>query len=322
MRSRTGATWSARPCSSPPSSCASPAAAASSPARSRHGGRRNEAWRQPGRGAFEPALADPEVQRLVEQARLVGRAATAGRILDALRTGWTRGIDAGLEHEARLFAEAVVDPQGGKAGIRAFIDKQSAPLPTRRDRLPSHDAGQRAGRARRTAAASAARSSRASRRCRPGSTATRSSRTRSTGALAHGLPKDCEKQILLPVPEPGPNEARGLRARLRGELQRHLGHHRHPGVAVREPRSRLPGHRLRRRRPGGRARQRGQARGAAEDRRSGHDLQRPERAAVAARGARPDVRRLLDPGLRDRHRQPPAVPARAGAAAAPGAAAT
>ena len=28
-----------------------------------------------------------------------------------------------------------------------------------------------------------------------------------TGAPAHGLPKDAEREILLPVPKPGPNEA-------------------------------------------------------------------------------------------------------------------
>ncbi len=166
----------------------------------------NEAWRQPGRSAFEPVLTDPEVRRLVEQARLVGRAATAGRILDALRTGWTRGIDAGLEHEARLFAEAVVDPQGGKAGIRAFIDKQSAPLPTRRNVLPSHDqAGDLIARGELLPLGSP---------FYPGFTPLPAwqyghavIKDPVSGALAHGLPKDCEREILLPVPEPGPNEA-------------------------------------------------------------------------------------------------------------------
>ena len=166
----------------------------------------NEAWRQPGRSAFEPALADPEVRRLVEQARLAGREATASRILDALRTGWTRGIDAGLEHEARLFAEAVVDPQGGKAGIRAFIDKQSAPLPTRRNRLPSHEqAAELVARGELLPLGSP---------FFPGFTPLPAwqyghavVKDPVSGALAHGLPKDSEKQILLPVPEPGPNEA-------------------------------------------------------------------------------------------------------------------
>ena len=53
------------------------------------------------------------------------------RALDAVRTGWERGLEAGLKHEAELFARAVVDPEGGKRGIRDFLDKRSAPLPTR-----------------------------------------------------------------------------------------------------------------------------------------------------------------------------------------------
>jgi acrylyl-CoA reductase (NADPH)/3-hydroxypropionyl-CoA dehydratase/3-hydroxypropionyl-CoA synthetase len=166
----------------------------------------NETWRQPGRAPFEPALADPEVQRLVGQARLVGREATAARILDALRTGWTRGIDAGLEHEARLFAEAVVDPKGGKAGIRAFIDKQSAPLPTRRNRMPSLD--QAAGLIERGELLPLGSP------FYPGFTPLPAwqyghavIKDPVSGALAHGLPKQAEKEILLPVPEPGPNEA-------------------------------------------------------------------------------------------------------------------
>ncbi len=166
----------------------------------------NAAWRQPGRAAFEPALADPEVQRLLAQARRVGRETTAARIVDALRTGWTRGIDAGLEHEARLFAAAVVDPQGGKAGIRAFIDKQSAPLPTRRSSVPSPaQAGELVARGELLAVGSP---------FFPGFTPLPAwqyghavVKDPVSGALAHGLPKDAEREILLPVPEPGPNEA-------------------------------------------------------------------------------------------------------------------
>ena len=47
--------------------------------------------------------------------------------------GWNEGMAAGLEREAQLFAEAVVDKDGGKTGIREFIDKKSPPLPVRRN---------------------------------------------------------------------------------------------------------------------------------------------------------------------------------------------
>ena len=166
----------------------------------------NEAWRQPGRAPFDAALADDEVRRLLEQARLVGRDAAASRIVDALRTGWTRGIDAGLEHEARLFAAAVVDPKGGKAGIRAFVDKQSAPLPTRRNRRPAPaQAGELVARGELLPVGSP---------FYPGFTPLPRwqyghavVKDPVSGALSHGLPKDAEQEILLPVPEPGPNEA-------------------------------------------------------------------------------------------------------------------
>jgi acrylyl-CoA reductase (NADPH) / 3-hydroxypropionyl-CoA dehydratase / 3-hydroxypropionyl-CoA synthetase len=94
------------------------------------------AWEAPSpefaRDVLEPTLRHPLVTRLVEQAQWAGRGPTVERLLDALRTGYTDGLLAGLGREARHFAEAVVDPAGGKHGIQAFLDKQSAALPTRR----------------------------------------------------------------------------------------------------------------------------------------------------------------------------------------------
>jgi acrylyl-CoA reductase (NADPH)/3-hydroxypropionyl-CoA dehydratase/3-hydroxypropionyl-CoA synthetase len=165
-----------------------------------------QAWRGPGRASFEAALADPEVRRLLEQARIVGRGPTAARIVEALRTGWTEGIEAGLEREARLFSEAVVDPQGGKAGIRAFMDKQGAPLPTRRTARPTlAEAPALEARGELLPVGSP---------FYPGFTPLPRwqyghavLRDPVSGALAHGLPEHAEKQIVLPVPSPGPNEA-------------------------------------------------------------------------------------------------------------------
>ena len=45
---------------------------------------------------------------------------------------------AGLAREATLFAESIVDPQGGKTGIRQFLDKTAPPLPVRRDGVWIH----------------------------------------------------------------------------------------------------------------------------------------------------------------------------------------
>lgn len=163
-------------------------------------------WKSTGRDSLDGALADSEVRRLLAQADAVGRAPVAARILDAVRTGWTQGIDAGLEREARLFAEAVVDPAAGKAGIQAFQDKRSAPLPTRRSSAPN-------------AAAADALVRRGELlpvgspffpgltpipRWQYGHAVLRDPRT---GAPDHGLPKEKEREVIVPVPEPGPNEA-------------------------------------------------------------------------------------------------------------------
>ncbi len=163
-------------------------------------------WERPGRAELGAALRDGEVKRLLAQARTVGRKPTADRILDAVRTGWSSGIAAGLAREAQLFAEAIVDPAGGKAGIRAFLDKQSAPLPTRRAAAPAAGilpALQERGDLLPVGAP-----------FYPGLTPLPSwqyghavVKDPATGAPAHGLPRDAEREIVLPVPRPGPNEA-------------------------------------------------------------------------------------------------------------------
>jgi acrylyl-CoA reductase (NADPH)/3-hydroxypropionyl-CoA dehydratase/3-hydroxypropionyl-CoA synthetase len=171
--------------------------------------RRNAAtagWQEAGQASAGHALSDPEIRRLLAQAEQVGRSSTASRIIDAMRTGWEQGISAGLAREAQLFAEAIIDPQGGKAGIRAFLDKQSAPLPTRRNAVPAADqlpALQAAGQLLPVGAPFF-----------PGLTPLpvwqyghAVVRDAATGAPAHGLPRDCEREIIVPVPRPGPNEA-------------------------------------------------------------------------------------------------------------------
>ncbi len=89
-------------------------------------------WNAPGALSLDAALADPHLQQVQAQLAWAGRAAARDRALQAIRHGWTQGLDAGLVVEAELFAQAVVDPAGGKTGIRQFIDKQSPPLPVRR----------------------------------------------------------------------------------------------------------------------------------------------------------------------------------------------
>jgi acrylyl-CoA reductase (NADPH)/3-hydroxypropionyl-CoA dehydratase/3-hydroxypropionyl-CoA synthetase len=82
---------------------------------------------------LDVVLEDEFLQRILRQLEWAGRDKAGARALDAIRTGWNEGLDAGLKREAQRFAEAIIDPEGGKTGIQQFMDKQSPPLPVRRD---------------------------------------------------------------------------------------------------------------------------------------------------------------------------------------------
>lgn len=97
-------------------------------------------WHSPARIDFDAVLEDPFLQRILKQLEWAGRDEAGERALDAIRTGWTEGMPAGLEREAQRFAEAIIDPEGGKRGIQQFMDKQSPPLPVRRDGVWEDDA--------------------------------------------------------------------------------------------------------------------------------------------------------------------------------------
>ncbi len=90
------------------------------------------AWNQPSALSLDEALADPHLRQVHAQLDWAGRAGARDRALQAIRSGWTQGLDAGLAVEAELFAQAIIDPEGGKTGIRQFMDKQSPALPIRR----------------------------------------------------------------------------------------------------------------------------------------------------------------------------------------------
>ncbi|MES3033486.1 MAG: AMP-binding protein [Gemmatimonadota bacterium] len=90
-------------------------------------------WNEPATVDLDAVMQDAHLQRIVAQLAWAGRERAGARVMDAVRTGWAQGLTAGLAREAELFAEGVVDPEGGKTGIRQFIDKQSAPLPIKRD---------------------------------------------------------------------------------------------------------------------------------------------------------------------------------------------
>jgi enoyl-CoA hydratase/carnithine racemase/NADPH:quinone reductase-like Zn-dependent oxidoreductase len=91
-------------------------------------------WSPLGADAF--TLAFPNVERDADIVRLrahhdrVPRAKPAQALVEAVRTGLTTGLDAGLAFEAREFGVLVASDEG-RAGIDRFLARQSWPLPLR-----------------------------------------------------------------------------------------------------------------------------------------------------------------------------------------------
>jgi acrylyl-CoA reductase (NADPH)/3-hydroxypropionyl-CoA dehydratase/3-hydroxypropionyl-CoA synthetase len=166
--------------------------------------RQTAGWEQPGPVPLDAALADTDVQRMLTQSRGAGRGVAVERLLDALATGWNQGIAAGLAREARLFAEAVVDPDGGKRGIRDFIERRAAALPTRPE-PPRASPQELVAKGELLPVGSP---------FFPGFTpipplqyAFAVTRDRQTGEPVFGDPRVSEREVIVPVETPGPNEA-------------------------------------------------------------------------------------------------------------------
>lgn len=168
------------------------------------------AWNAPSALPLDAALADAHLQQVQAQLQWAGRAGARERALKAIRTGWTEGLDAGLAVEAELFAQAVVDPEGGKTGIRQFMDKQSPPLPVRRGTVKiaaEQAAWVQAQLAEGTLLPRGAP-------FHPGVTplprwqfAFGVPRDPATGAPRFGEPRNSEVELVVPVEPPQPNEA-------------------------------------------------------------------------------------------------------------------
>jgi len=153
-------------------------------------------WQQPGQLSIDASLGEPVVKMILKQLDWAGRGKAGERAIDAMRAGWDKGMSAGLQREADHFSEAVVDPQGGKAGIRQFIDKTSPALPIRSDGHPE-------GVALPVGAP-----------FYPGITplpyrqhAFGIARSRETGEPGFGPPATHEKEMIVPVDQPEANDA-------------------------------------------------------------------------------------------------------------------
>jgi len=82
--------------------------------------------------AFPNVERDPEIQRLLAHHTRVPRTAPAHAVVEAVRVGLTKGLEAGLAFEAREFANLVASDDG-RAGIDRFLARRSLPLPPRVD---------------------------------------------------------------------------------------------------------------------------------------------------------------------------------------------
>ena len=159
-------------------------------------------------GEFDETILDePDVARNRRQCEHVstGRQHAFERAVEAIRTGFEDGLAAGFEQEAANFAAAVVDPEGGKAGIEKFLDGQAEPLPLRPTETPAP--------------------SEADELIADGDLLEMGEpfypgvdelpawqygfaveKESETGEPAHGDPAEAEVEGLYPVEEPGPNE--------------------------------------------------------------------------------------------------------------------
>lgn len=167
-------------------------------------------WAAPAGVDLDAVLADGFVQMILRQLDWAGRGKAGQRALDAVRTGLEHGIEAGLAREAALFAEAIVDPEGGKTGIRQFIDKVSPPLPVRRDGVWNH--GEHHARAAALEASGdllpvGAPFFPAVSPIPTWQYAFGIARDPETGAPRFGPPATHERELIVKVPEPAPNEA-------------------------------------------------------------------------------------------------------------------
>ncbi|MEH6549600.1 MAG: AMP-binding protein [Pseudomonadales bacterium] len=150
-------------------------------------------------------LENETISRCLEAAKSVGRGPVASAIVELVKHGLEQGFDSGLEREIATFAEFVMDEQsGGKKGIQLFMDKMSPALPSRPRVSPAEKQSMIAeGRLLPIGSPFI-----------PGITpippyqlAQGVERDLASGAYCHGDPIDAEKEVIVSVAEPGPNQA-------------------------------------------------------------------------------------------------------------------
>ena len=167
-------------------------------------------WEEASSVDLDVVLGDDFLQRIQRQLDWAGRRKAGERALEAVRVGLSQGMSAGLAREAALFAEAIIDPDGGKTGIRQFMDKVSPPLPVRRDGVWIDAEHEPRGRVLEAAGELLPVGA----PFYPGVTripewqyAFGIARDAETGTPRFGPPASHERELIVKVPEPAPNEA-------------------------------------------------------------------------------------------------------------------
>lgn len=166
--------------------------------------------------SLEQSLPDPGsftgdalLAPVLAQLEHSGRSSTIERIMDALSVGASQGQSRGLAKEAEHFAEAVCAGSEGPAGIQAFLEKRSAPLPLRHTEVPAN-----ASLAQRERLEADGRLLPLDASFYPGVTPVPEfqygmgvAKDPATGLPKHGDPADAEELLVFETPRPGPNEA-------------------------------------------------------------------------------------------------------------------
>ena len=167
-------------------------------------------WEQSSSVDLDAVMADDFLQRIIKQLEWAGRKVAGARALDAVRTGLEHGMSAGMEREAAVFAQAIVDPEGGKTGIRQFMDKTSPPLPVRRNGVwidAEHEPRARSLEASGDLLPLGAPFFPGVTAIPPYQYAYGIARDPDTGAPRFGPPATHERELIVEVPKPAPNEA-------------------------------------------------------------------------------------------------------------------
>ena len=161
-----------------------------------------QSWCQAG---SMPQISSQYITNCIEAASQVGRGPVANAIVGLVQNGFEKGFSKGLSEEIDTFARFVMDAEnGGKKGIQLFMDKQSPSLPSRpRVDISEKDALIEQGNLLPIGSPFF-----------PGVSplpdyqlANAVVRDAKSGAYMHGDPVDAEKEVIVPVEEPAPNQA-------------------------------------------------------------------------------------------------------------------